>query len=50
MPGPVVTTAPPLATYRLPAPVLGASNTEVYVDELGHSPGELDDWRERGLI
>jgi crotonobetainyl-CoA:carnitine CoA-transferase CaiB-like acyl-CoA transferase len=50
MPGPVVTTAPPLATYRLPAPVLGASNKEVYVDELGHSPGELDDWRERGLI
>ena len=50
MPGPVVTTAPPLATYRLPAPVLGASNTEVYIDELGHSPGELGDWRERGLI
>ena len=50
LPGPVVTTAPPLATYRLPAPVLGASNKDVYVDELGHSPGELDDWRERGLI
>jgi hypothetical protein len=39
-----------MATYRLPAPVLGASNIDVYVDELGHSPGELDDWRERGLI
>jgi formyl-CoA transferase len=50
VPGPVVTTSPPLATYRLPAPVLGASNQEVYGDELGHSPGELDDWRERGLI
>ena len=50
LPGPIVHTIPPLLAYRRPAPSLGASNREVFVDELGHDPSEIEDWRSRGLV
>jgi crotonobetainyl-CoA:carnitine CoA-transferase CaiB-like acyl-CoA transferase len=50
LPGPVVRSVPPLVTYCRPAPVLGESNAAVYVDELGHAPSEVEEWRARGLI
>lgn len=32
------------------APVIGAHTEAVIVDELGHTPDELDRWREQGLV
>ena len=50
LPAPFVQTEEPLLRYRRPAPALGSSNVEVYVEELGHEVYELDEWRSRGLI
>jgi len=35
---------------RLPAPWHGEHNTQIYGEELGHEPGELAAWRQRGVI
>jgi len=50
LPGPIVQTVPPLLAYRRPAPSLGGSNREVFVDELGHDPSELEEWSACGLV
>lgn len=41
---------PPIASYRRAAPLLGESNIDVYVDELGFAASEVDRWRSDGLI
>jgi crotonobetainyl-CoA:carnitine CoA-transferase CaiB-like acyl-CoA transferase len=50
LPGPAVQADPPLLTYRRPAPSLGESNRQVFVDQLGHDEIELEEWRARGLV
>ena len=50
LPGPFVQTEVPLLRYRRPAPSLGESNAEIYVDELGHDASELEAWSARGLV
>jgi crotonobetainyl-CoA:carnitine CoA-transferase CaiB-like acyl-CoA transferase len=50
IPGPFVNPELPLLRYRRPAPRLGESNVEIYVDELGHDPAELEGWSDRGLV
>jgi crotonobetainyl-CoA:carnitine CoA-transferase CaiB-like acyl-CoA transferase len=40
----------PMVKYRGPAPSLGQHNTEIYVDELGFSPKQLDSWRSESLV
>ena len=41
---------PPLIEHRRAAPSLGQHNTEVFVDWLGHSPEELEEWKATGLV
>jgi len=50
LPAPVIRTDPPLFDYWRPSPALGSANHEIYIDELGHHPSDLADWRNRGLI
>ena len=50
IPGPSVHSSAPLAKYRRPAPTLGQSNVEVYVDELGFNASVVGEWSTRGLI
>lgn len=42
--------SPEMQRLRRPAPTLGQHNREVFVEELGHTDGELDTWREEGLV
>ena len=35
---------------RLPAPLLGEHNEQVYGEELGYAPSDLAAWRQRGVI
>ena len=35
---------------RLPAPLHGEHNAQIYGEELGHEPGELAAWRQSGVI
>jgi hypothetical protein len=39
-----------LTSLRRPAPGLGEHNVEVYVDELGFDPVEVDNWAAIGLV
>ena len=54
--GPLTTTGTPLKLSETPgrirrlAPMPGEHNTEVFVDLLGHSPGDLERWRAEGVI
>lgn len=41
---------PELLRLRRPAPTLGQHNHDVFVDELGHDPAELEAWRGSGLV
>ncbi|HUZ08734.1 MAG TPA: CoA transferase [Acidimicrobiales bacterium] len=50
LPWKAFSSTPPLLSLRRPAPCLGEHNVDVFVDELGHSPGELEDWKESGLV
>ena len=50
MPGPSVRSSVPLLEYQRPAPTLGASNRDVYVDELGYDSADLAEWNEHALI
>jgi len=50
MPGAPFVSSPPLTSFRRSAPTLGESNREVYLDELGHSAAELEQWRSEGLV
>jgi len=50
MPGPAVHSSNKLLSYRRPAPTLGESNRDVYVEELGRSVDELREWSTRGLV
>lgn len=45
---PKLSTTP--GAVRHTGPPLGAHNVEVLIDELGHSPEELEKWVERGII
>jgi crotonobetainyl-CoA:carnitine CoA-transferase CaiB-like acyl-CoA transferase len=49
-PGPGFRATPPLHRLGRPAPRLGEHNHDIYVDELGHSAGELASWRECGRV
>ncbi|PON13727.1 hypothetical protein C2W62_32820 [Candidatus Entotheonella serta] len=35
---------------RLPAPLLGEHNMEVYCEELGYDPSEVAAWRQHGVV
>ncbi|MGP0029382.1 MAG: CaiB/BaiF CoA transferase family protein [Acidimicrobiales bacterium] len=50
IPGPPFRSSPTLIGYRRSAPLLGESNEELYVEELGHAPQDLERWRSDGLI
>ena len=50
MPGPAVHSSNKLLSYRRPAPTLGESNRDVYVEELGRSVDELREWNISGLV
>jgi crotonobetainyl-CoA:carnitine CoA-transferase CaiB-like acyl-CoA transferase len=40
----------PLAVRARPAPLLGEHNQQVYVDQLGHDPAEVERWKGAGLV
>jgi crotonobetainyl-CoA:carnitine CoA-transferase CaiB-like acyl-CoA transferase len=40
----------PLLKFRGPAPGLGEHNVAVYVDELGFTSDELEQWKEAGIV
>jgi crotonobetainyl-CoA:carnitine CoA-transferase CaiB-like acyl-CoA transferase len=48
--GPFFRSEQPLAMRRRPAPLLGEHNHEVYVDQLGHTVAELDEWKEASVV
>ena len=50
IPGAPFLSSPSITSFRRPAPELGASNRDVYLDELGHAQSELDRWRDDGLV
>jgi crotonobetainyl-CoA:carnitine CoA-transferase CaiB-like acyl-CoA transferase len=50
LPGTPCKTAPEIFAVERAAPLLGEHNEAVYVDELGHTPRELDAWRGNGLV
>jgi crotonobetainyl-CoA:carnitine CoA-transferase CaiB-like acyl-CoA transferase len=50
LPGAPYRSAPPLITYRRPAPRLGEHNEEVYVERLGHPTADVERWRADGLV
>ncbi|HXY95235.1 MAG TPA: CoA transferase [Acidimicrobiia bacterium] len=50
IPGPPFASSPTLVGYQRSAPTLGEANEDVYVDELGHSPEELEKWRSDGFV
>ena len=50
LPWKTFSSTPSLLTLRRPAPQLGQHNCEVYLDELGYTSGELDVWKEVGLV
>ena len=35
---------------RTPAPLLGQDNSAMYVDQLGHTPQELQRWQAQGIV
>jgi crotonobetainyl-CoA:carnitine CoA-transferase CaiB-like acyl-CoA transferase len=41
---------PELISYRRPAPAPGEGNEDVYLSELGYSPGQLESWRVDRLV
>jgi crotonobetainyl-CoA:carnitine CoA-transferase CaiB-like acyl-CoA transferase len=42
--------SPPLLEFRRPAPALGEHNREVYIDELGFTAAQLQEWAEAGIV
>ena len=41
---------PELISLDLPAPSLGQHNAEVYIDELGFTKADLEEWEEAGVV
>jgi crotonobetainyl-CoA:carnitine CoA-transferase CaiB-like acyl-CoA transferase len=35
---------------RYPAPLLGQHNTAIYMDQLGHTPQALEEWKMKGIV
>jgi crotonobetainyl-CoA:carnitine CoA-transferase CaiB-like acyl-CoA transferase len=50
IPGPPFVSMPALIEYSRSAPALGESNEALYVNEMGHSVQDLEQWRSDGLI
>jgi crotonobetainyl-CoA:carnitine CoA-transferase CaiB-like acyl-CoA transferase len=50
IPGAAFVSSPSITSFRRPAPELGASNRDVYLDQLGHAQSEFDRWRDDGLV
>jgi crotonobetainyl-CoA:carnitine CoA-transferase CaiB-like acyl-CoA transferase len=50
IPGAAFVSSPSITSFRRSAPELGASNRDVYLDQLGHAQSEFDRWRDDGLV